>query len=196
MLINIHLIRHGMTKSNKEARFVGILDEPLIDEGVEGIKALWLGKQPVSEKLYSSPMVRCRQTAELIFGDTEQIVIDNLRECNFGIFEGKTHDELMAMPEYVEFRTKTGKSDMPGGEKNADFMARTTDAFKDIIKDAEANSLQNVSVVCHGGVIMAIMSTYFPSENGFYDYHVGNGGGYTVCYDCVSETLSLVQELL
>ena len=37
-----------------------------------------------SQKLFVSPMLRCRQTAELLFPGQEQVVIDKLREMDFG----------------------------------------------------------------------------------------------------------------
>ena len=44
-------------------------------------------------------MLRCRQTAEIIYGKTDYIEND-LRECDFGEFENKCFEELKDNPDY------------------------------------------------------------------------------------------------
>ncbi len=195
MEIIINLIRHGMTKSNKEGRFVGSIDEPLIDEGRQLIKSKWSGKAPIIEKLYSSPMKRSTETASIIYPDCEQQIINDLRECDFGKFEGKVYEELIEMPEYRSFRRSKGFGDLPDGERNVDFRKRTINAFYSIIDDLKNNNINNATIVCHGGVIMSIMSTIFPTDEGFYAYHATNGGGYKLAYDVSSQEYSIVTEL-
>ena len=61
----IHLIRHGITDANLKGLYIGNrTDLPLCPEGFKQLKDMREDKEyPYIEKLYSSPMLRCRQTA-------------------------------------------------------------------------------------------------------------------------------------
>ena len=84
----ITLIRHGKTLGNLEKRYIGITDEPLSKQGVEEIVA---GNYPACDILFSSPLRRCKETAKIIYPAKEPIVIQELKETNFGRFEGKNY---------------------------------------------------------------------------------------------------------
>ena len=45
---------------------------------------------PNVARVYSSPLLRCRETAEILFPDTTLQTVDNLIEMDFGDFEGKS----------------------------------------------------------------------------------------------------------
>ena len=63
--MEVILVRHGITEGNKEKRFVGRLDVPLAPEG-EAMARETAPLMPPVEHLYVSPMLRCRQTADLL----------------------------------------------------------------------------------------------------------------------------------
>ena len=107
----IYFIRHGQTKYNTEGRFVGSTDLPLSAEGRKNIEEKWAGKSEHIDKdvIYTSPMKRCIETSNIIFPDDTFSVIKDMREMNFGIFEGKTHDELSSLSSYIHFRETNGK---------------------------------------------------------------------------------------
>ncbi|MDR0311033.1 MAG: histidine phosphatase family protein, partial [Acidobacteriota bacterium] len=94
--MKIILVRHGKTQGNLEKRYIGKTNEPLCADGVEQAAALFkMGIPPRPDKLISSPYLRCTQTAEILYPDMAHEICDDLRECDFGTFEGKTHDELL-----------------------------------------------------------------------------------------------------
>lgn len=83
-------IRHGKTKGNLKSRYIGITDEGLCKEGIEEINGnLCQGIYPVADIIFTSPMKRCIQTAEIIYPGKSLNVIYGFREINFGRFEGK-----------------------------------------------------------------------------------------------------------
>ena len=84
--MRILLIRHGLTAGNKEKRYIGRTDEPLCPEG---LAALGQCSYPCCAALVSSPMQRCRQTAQILFPAQKIHICEALRECDFGDFEGK-----------------------------------------------------------------------------------------------------------
>ena len=98
--IELYLIRHGMTLGNVEHRYIGRqTDEPLSEDGrqqLEKRKDQWAQVCRTWDMPYVfvSPMLRCRQTAEILFPQIPQIEIDPWREMDFGEFEGKNYAQL------------------------------------------------------------------------------------------------------
>ena len=87
----ITLIRHGKTEGNLEKRYIGITDEVLCEEGRNEILAK---EYPKADIVFSSPLLRCIETAGLIYPNQKPVVIDELKETNFGRFEGKNYKDL------------------------------------------------------------------------------------------------------
>mgnify|MGYP000755091817 FL=1 len=63
----IHLLRHGLTRANLEGRYIGRTDLPLCPEGRAQLEKLRdTCEYPWAERVYTSPLLRARQTAELL----------------------------------------------------------------------------------------------------------------------------------
>ena len=84
MKLEVLLLRHGQTQGNLEKRYIGKTDEPLLLDDTESMRKISALQKRLeqegiagSQKLFVSPMLRCRQTAELLFPGQEQVVIDN-----------------------------------------------------------------------------------------------------------------------
>lgn len=174
--MKVLLIRHGKTKGNLEKRYVGLTDEPLCTQGIEELK---IRKPfPKVEALYVSPLLRCRETAAILFPENEQIIVDDLRECDFGEFENKNYFELADNPSYQQWVDSMGELPFPKGESRAAFQKRCAAAFERIVCQAKAGHKQTIGIVAHGGTIMSIMEfAAFPGGN-YYDFQVANGCGY------------------
>ena len=169
-------IRHGMTQANGEHRYIGKTDEPLSETGIRLLqekKKEYFSSPP--EFLYTSPMKRCVQTAELLF-ERNPILIPEWKE--------KWIDSNGTLP-------------FPGGESREQFIRRSMEGFdrmmSDILKRSEKNTgIQNgtdpqylksncgteipVVAVVHGGTIMAVLSSFTGGE--YFDFQVKNGEGY------------------
>ena len=90
------LVRHGQTEMNAEGLYFGKLNPPLNDLG---INQAYEAKNKLLnidyDKIYSSPLERAKQTAEICNYLDKDIIFDsNLEEINFGIFEGLTFKEI------------------------------------------------------------------------------------------------------
>ena len=86
------LIRHGETAGNQKQRYIGRrTDEPLLPQSQEVLKQLDYGEP---KAVYASPMLRCTQTASILFPGKPLNIIDELAECDFGEFENKNYLEL------------------------------------------------------------------------------------------------------
>jgi len=98
----ILLIRHGETEWNSLGKWQGQQDSPLTDQGISQAAALGhrlkLSLQQV-DRVYSSDLPRAKRTAEIInaiLAAREPVhEVSLLRERSFGIFEGRTRDEVM-----------------------------------------------------------------------------------------------------
>ena len=89
------LIRHLKTPGNEKRQYIGSTDEELSEQEVLNFKQRYkIDSYPQVQQVIVSPMKRCIQTAELIYPEVQIQQESLLKECDFGIFEGKTYEEL------------------------------------------------------------------------------------------------------
>ena len=171
------LIRHGKTKGNEEKRYIGITDESL---SILGRQELIFYKEqgcyPEVGGLYSSPMMRCRESAALIYPGQNQEIIAEISECSFGEFEGKTYQELKHQPEYIAWIDGNGHP--PAGEDRQEFSSRVWRGFLTILDDSNKKGIEKAAVVLHGGSLMVIMGMLLGTPERFYEFQVKNGRGF------------------
>jgi len=199
-LSEIHLIRHGITEGNQKNWFYGAIDIPLADEGVKELTRLAEEKihpcidiasdEKLAPDFYTSGMLRTEQTFSIIYGDVAHKVIPDLREINFGIFEGYNHKELLGRPDYQAWLDMKGlDAAPPEGDNIRDFNDRVQRGFDTLCGYHRLKELSHRHsklpchsvVVCHGGVIAAILTTHFtsPDKKNFYDWIPDPGHGYS-----------------
>ncbi len=176
--MSIVLIRHGKTQGNLEGRYIGCrTDEGLCEAGMEELK----GKQyPPVQRIYVSPLLRCLETARLIYPTLPLQIVPDFRECDFGDFEGKNYAELNGRADYQAWIDSNGVLPFPGGESQAELIARTVRAFDRLLPVFEE---QDCAVIAHGGTLMAIMSAYAQPKRDYFFYQVKNGAGFVLNRD-------------
>lgn len=138
------LVRHGETDWNAEGRLQGHTDRPLNDDGRRQAKELadrLAGEG--ADAIYTSDLVRATETAEIVGQRLGlPVVVDpDLREKNWGTWEGLTGDERV----HVEFE----------GESTEDHRDRVLRAVRRI---AGRHPDQRVVVVTHGGSLRRIQA--------------------------------------
>lgn len=180
-MMEILLLRHARTKGNQEGRYVGRTDEPILIEEIEKLKnSKYAMYHP--DFVYCSPLLRCIQTAKLMFfadGKIEKMKIQTgLEETDFGEFEYRNYAELNGDPAYQAWIDSGGMLAFPGGESGKDFRDRSCRAFLDCVTDAEKQKAEKIAVVAHGGTIMAVMEAFGKPESDFYSWQVKNGEGF------------------
>ena len=177
----ILLIRHGATAGNLEKRYIGSRsDEPLCEIGVAQIEKL-REQNLHADIVFSSPMRRARETAQLLFPQQNPMEVENFRETDFGIFEGKTAAELAENAAYQSWVDSFCTGPIPEGESVEAFKARCCKAFQEAASAVPEE--KTAAFVVHGGVIMAILERFARPQRSFYDYYIGNGG----CVSCSLE---------
>lgn len=175
--MKIYLIRHGQTKGNSLQRYIGTTDEPLLPEVKNRLK---LNNYPHVDIVITSPLLRCRETAEVIYPKREMIVYQDFRECDFGRFENKNWQELTDDTQYQEWLDSNGTISFPGGENPDMFRERSCTGFEKAVAECFRRGVHSAALVVHGGTIMSIMEKYVEPKRDFYQWHVQNGSGYEI----------------
>ena len=154
------LIRHGQTEMNAQNLYFGKLNPPLNDLGTE---QAYMAKEKLSniayDCIYSSPLERTRETAEICnYLDKEIIYDSRLEEINFGIFEGLTFKEISEQyPNEVKEMEKNWKSfNYITGESLEELYQRAVSFLETL--DYTKDNL----IISHWGIINCIIS-YFVS---------------------------------
>lgn len=180
--MEITLIRHGMTHGNTENRYSGSgTDEPLCAEGEAQARAA--GARTDVTRIYVSPMTRTRQTASICYPFAEQVPVEDLREMHFGDFEDRTAEEMANDPAYTAWVNADCLTPCPNGESIPAFGNRVGDALTALILDSARRGEDRLTVVTHGGVIMALMHRYADSSRAYYSWFAPNCEGYRVWLD-------------
>lgn len=182
MTITLYIIRHGATKSNKRHAYLGNTNEPLSNEGGEQIifynEAGRYPKEKYNLLIFSSPMLRCLQTKDILYPDTRAILLPEWKEIDFGRFEGKNYQDLNGDPDYQRWIDSGGVTAFPGGESRDEFVKRSMAGLEWCIECMEDYKQKSAVCIVHGGTIMAIMSSLTGGD--YYDYQVKNGQGYEI----------------
>ncbi|MBC5764890.1 histidine phosphatase family protein [Ramlibacter albus] len=149
-------VRHGETDWNVDARIQGQLDIQLNDTGRwQARRVGWaLASEPIAA-VYSSDLNRAHETARAITDSTGITVTPHpgLRERRFGMFEGKTFDEIhTTWPEHAQnWRKRIPEWEPPeGGESLLQLRERVHRTVHDL---AAQHRGEQIVVVAHGGVL-------------------------------------------
>ncbi len=178
--LKIHLIRHGATDANIKGMYIGNkTDMPLSPEGLNELRALKDNLDyPEIDRLYASPMLRARQSAAVLYPNMPIYPVDNLKEYDFGDFEGKTAEELDLNPDFAKW--VAGKIAAPNGESNADFVKRLCVGLYQIVSDMLNNDLENAAVIMHGGAIMMLLGACAVPQHTPVEWTAESGQGYSL----------------
>lgn len=149
-------VRHGETAWNVDARIQGQLDIGLNDTG--RWQARRVGEALASEAItavYSSDLGRAHETAQAVaeVAGIPVVADEGLRERSFGIFEGKTFDEIHeTWPDHAHnWRKRIPEWQPPeGGESLLELRERVTRTMHEL---AARHPGEQIVVVAHGGVL-------------------------------------------
>jgi broad specificity phosphatase PhoE len=147
----ILLVRHGETDWNLTRRVQGHTDRPLNDTGRAQARELAarLADEPL-DAVYSSDLLRAHETARIIAAGRglDVTAVPDLRERDFGTWEGLTDDEILTR--YPDARER------PWGdaETREEMSRRVLEALERI---AETHPGKRVLVVAHGGPMRALV---------------------------------------
>lgn len=177
----LYLIRHGITQGNLEGKYIGQTDLALCPQGEEQIRSLCReDRYPYVEKVYSSPLKRCTETAGIIYPEQKLAMVDELAEMDFGDFEGKRQEELAKLPEYAQWLKGGAEACPPNGEKFGDFSLRCISGLDIIFKDMMKKDITRAAVITHGGVITNLLAGFGLPKGRPADFMCGPGEGFEI----------------
>lgn len=182
----IHLIRHALTAENTEGKYIGQTDVDASEEGLEQIRNLMNEAEgyPRADVVISSPLKRCLQTAKVIYPDKEPVIMEDLREYDFGDFEGCTAEELKDLDTFKQWIAGTDPdTPVPFGESQKEFNKRICECFVKIINGIIMSGVNDTVVITHGGIIMSLMAEFAIPEAQQHEWLTPNGCGYTLRVD-------------
>ncbi|MCX6760741.1 MAG: histidine phosphatase family protein [Candidatus Nealsonbacteria bacterium] len=156
--MRLFIVRHGEISWSKIG-FLSYTDLPLTKKGILQSKRVALElKNKNIEEIYTSNLRRCIQTAEELTKclNLKIHIVPQLREVNFGIFEGLTLEE--AEEKYPEIFKKRKRNkwnfSMPQGESYKDAEKRVMPLVKKLIKKNK-----NIVLVTHVTIIKIILKS-------------------------------------
>ena len=175
----IYLFRHGLTKGNLNAQYIGHTDLPITTDSISALKNIKARHHyPEVEAVFVSPLRRCAESAAIMFPKNKPLVINELIEYDFGEFEGLTAKELSGVEEFTNWLRGDMYARPPGGESNAEFFSRVCGAFEKIVEGMIKSSTQTAAIVGHAGVLMAILACYGLPEAPMAHWQMEAGYGF------------------
>ncbi len=146
------LLRHGDTPLSPEKRFSGVGDATLSRTGAAQARAAArrLRARGGIGAVVSSPLRRALQTAEIAAAalDLPMLVDEDLRETDFGAWEGLTFAEALARwPDLVAAWLADPSVAPPGGESFADTALRVQQARDRLLARGPGGTILVVSHV-------------------------------------------------
>lgn len=177
----IHFIRHAITQGNLEGRYIGRTNLPICDEGKRVLEQFQNECiYPGVDKVYTSPLLRCKETAELLFPQYPLTVVEDFTEVDFGDFENKTMEELKDDEKYNLWVTDALNNPPPNGEHYMEFLTRLYKGVDHIFKDMCKEGINDCAVITHGGVIMSLLASFGLPRLPMNEWFTENGTGYTI----------------
>lgn len=155
--MRLYIIRHGETDWNKEKKIQGHTDIPLneygrhlAEETAEGMKEI-----PI-DLCFTSPLLRAKETAQIVLGDRKIPVTEEPRimEIGFGAFEGKES----STEEFRKFFSDTAHYAAPeDGETVLQLYERTGSFLKEILGREDLKE-KRILISTHGAAMTALLN--------------------------------------
>lgn len=178
-MLEIIFVRHGESETNKKGLYCGWTNSLLTEKG---LKQAEIVSQKLADEeidlIISSDLDRCLKTAEIINKFHSETIIKetDLKELNFGIWEGLSYDEICkAFPQNAkEWQEDFVGFKMPKGESLYEMHQRVNNAFNRIVNEYKEG---RILIVSHSGVIRSILSQQIiGSIDGYWKFKIENCG--------------------
>lgn len=165
-MATVILVRHGRTTANASGVLAGRTEGVRLDD-VGRSQAERTADRLAAVPLVgvvSSPLERCRQTADIILGRQDPVpslsIEDAITECDYGDWQGRTLKELGAEKLWGTVQRQPSAVVFPGGESMTTMQSRSVSAIRRI--DAEMEALHGANAVwvavSHGDIIKSVLA--------------------------------------
>lgn len=177
----LSILRHGLTEANENGTYIGRTDLPLSEAGRETLQDKYAAcEYPKVQRVYSSPLERAVQSAEILFPDREIVIVDDLREMDFGVFENVSVDDLITLDSYKKWLKGGLDNPPPNGESLRNMMLRCYSALNLMILNMMNEGITHAGVVTHSGILMNMMSCFGLPKMKPMEFACDPGEGYEI----------------
>lgn len=187
MLKNLYLVRHGETLFNQRNIIQGVINAPLVLDGVAQAihtrKAYFEARSIQYDHVFCSPEGRCIQTTRLLT-TKPYVMVEDLHEMCFGKLEGCPG--FLAAPTPSEFATYYAQF---GGETTAQVQERMNRALLKIMNDPKN---KNVLAVAHSCANQAFMDYWQPDAKTTDPTALNYVSVLHFQFDCETQSFALV----
>ena len=159
-MLDLILVRHGETNSNRNGTYLGWTDVELNEQG---IKQAYTAKDKLAgleiNGIYSSPLKRAKKTAEIINENFNLKItyVDDIKERNFGVWDDLTYREIVEKypDEHSLWMADNLNYCIDGGESSIQAYRRTIKFIDELIN---SNNDGTFIIVTHLGSIRKIIA--------------------------------------
>lgn len=186
--MKFYLLRHGQTRWNIEGKIQGKTDIPLNETGMEQAECLAGAMADCRARaLFSSPLLRARQTAGIVAEKTglEVTVLPELKEVDFGLWEGRTWKDIEENypVDYKNWEKNPARAAPTGGELRQSCMNRSRSAVEQMLGTVNVLGGGDVCVVAHGGILVYLIDYLLRNQEEKREIIVKNASISIVEYD-------------
>lgn len=194
MELSMVLIRAGMTEEGERNIRIGRRDKPLSSAGRNYLfESASAGIYPAVSLVYTSPMIRCLETAACIYPRSNATVaMTGLQPFDLGPLEGQTNETIQKSASLLELSGVLAADNPSQGESLHHFSARCARIFRQIADEMASMGLERVAVVTHRLNISVILQRFCVPRSSYRDWHVRCGGGYQIVYNSSLSTAKVV----
>lgn len=169
--MELYVVRHGETDWNKNRLLQGRSDISLNKMGIQQAKDVKNKLENITfKKCYASPLIRARQTAEIITNN-DLIIDDRLIERNFGKLEGKHNVSPDILDKQWDYKLDSKEYDI---ESLKEILGRVGEFKKNLL---ETNDSGNILIISHSATIKALHYNLigYTIDTDFLDFKLRNG---------------------
>ena len=166
----IYIIRHGKTELNKAKVLQGRSNFPLNEEGIRQAReaAELLGDVSFS-RVFSSPLTRAVQTAEILAPHIKPVIDERLIEMDYGPYERADLTHLP--PEILTFFSDFVHNPAPDGMEQLSSVVERAGEFLEDIRQISGDILISTHAIAMKGILEYLSPE---SKGGYWSKYIGN----------------------
>ena len=166
----IYIIRHGKTELNKAKVLQGRSNFPLNEEGVcQAREAAELLRDVSFSRIFSSPLTRAVQTAEILAPHIKPVIDERLIEMDYGPYEGADLNHLP--PEVLTFFSDFVHNPAPDGMEQLSSVVERAGEFLEDIRQISGDILISTHAIAMKGILEYLSPE---SKGGYWSKYIGN----------------------